>query len=733
MKTTPNMRQMGKTILLTICGIVSLGLIVWAFFYIIQNNCAAGSQGCPSLPWDLVPPFVALGFWVVGISAGYLKQPVSIVFFFLLSSATLAIGLLSGFGNDLAGRLFYIFLAWMSPVLLQFHLVWAMLPRRRFEREILRGLYLLASVWSFPFFIHPITVLQDLGWFSYLRSGVRFTVAMSLVVVIILMSIQFRRYSHLVTHFRVRLVLAGAVLAFAPFLLLSLLPSLFSSAFIPFEMNFAWLVIIPLSYGYSIASQYFLGSERVFVRIITYYLASVLFAGGYLIASDIVSFLVPDWANFWAWAIAGIGMILLFLIARVNQIIRQIATWILYGNDTSQLELLTQMTDSLGLVMNRERLRQILVNELATIIPATGVALLLKSDAGLLDLQGLIGFDWQPSEGFHLPANGKLVNFLKTQNTIVENYQVQKTLAQAPLVYEEHEILNTQDIGLWIPLVSGDELHGLLVIGCKPGGVLYNANDRQVWLIFAHQAGVAAHNLFLTENLSISRSELSRAHQQLLYAREQERRQIAYELHDNAVQQLLGINFQVVALQRKIHQLELTGAMNAATIAPGLDALHEEILRVTSQLRDMIGELRPAGLEEFGFGSALESFVNKLKRQTGHTFPQIKLDIDQNGHELPDSVKICLFRVSQELLRNSLKHANARQIQLTMTCRNNEIVFMAQDDGCGFIVPERLSELTQANHYGLVSIAERVAWVNGKLEIQSQPGEGTQIRVQIPL
>jgi signal transduction histidine kinase len=166
---------------------------------------------------------------------------------------------------------------------------------------------------------------------------------------------------------------------------------------------------------------------------------------------------------------------------------------------------------------------------------------------------------------------------------------------------------------------------------------------------------------------------------------------------------------------------------------PGLDALRQEILRVTTQLREMIGELRPAGLEDFGIGSVLESFVHKLQRQAGIAGPQIEADIEQNDCELSEPVRICLFRVSQEALRNTLKHAGARHIQLHLYHTEGEVVLEIHDDGCGFTVPERLSELTQSNHYGLIGIAERVAWVNGRLEIRSRPGQGTNILVWIPI
>jgi hypothetical protein len=132
----------------------------------------------------------------------------------------------------------------------------------------------------------------------------------------------------------------------------------------------------------------------------------------------------------------------------------------------------------------------------------------------------------------------------------------------------------------------------------------------------------------LAEDLQFSRDELARAHQQLLYAREQEQHQLACELHDNAVQQLLGTSYQVVALQQKIRRLKVSDAMSSERIDTEFAALRQEILRVTTQLREMIGELRPAGLEEFGLGGALEGFVHKMQRQPGRACPQIEMEID---------------------------------------------------------------------------------------------------------
>ena len=372
---------------------MSLGFLAWSFSHVLRPVCNSDSLGCPSLPWDLLPPLVAFGFWIVGIAARYRKQPLSIIIFFFVTSATLAVGLLSGFGDDFAGRSFYILLAWLSPVLFQFHYVWAMLPKKRLGKAVFAVYFLLACAWSVPFLFASITTLQALGWFPFLRLGIRLTVALALISVIILLVSQFRHHSQSETQLRIRLVFSGTVLALTPLLLLSLIPSLLGVKYIPSVANFAWLLFIPLSYGYSINNKQRFGIEEVICKIIAYYLAAVLFTGGYLLIATIVRFFVPDWSDFWAWAIAGMGMVLLFLLARIKQIVRQIANWVLYGSEKSYLELLIQMTDSLGPVLNREKLRRILVDELASTIPSTGTALFLKTNATILALQGLTGFD----------------------------------------------------------------------------------------------------------------------------------------------------------------------------------------------------------------------------------------------------------------------------------------------------------------------------------------------------
>jgi two-component system NarL family sensor kinase len=225
------------------------------------------------------------------------------------------------------------------------------------------------------------------------------------------------------------------------------------------------------------------------------------------------------------------------------------------------------------------------------------------------------------------------------------------------------------------------------------------------------------------EQVRAGREELARAHQQLLVGHEQERRRLAHELHDGAVQQLLGISYQLAQSYR---------GDGAGTTPTGRE-MRREVLGVVAQLRRVIIALRPAGLDELGLTIALEGHVARLKREEMAGPPHIELDLDNSGTALPASVTITLFRVAQEALRNALKHAQAHHIRLCLRLLADEAMLSVWDDGCGFLVPDRLSELAQADHYGLMGMAERLSWVGGQINIRSRPGTGTEVTVRVPL
>jgi signal transduction histidine kinase len=136
--------------------------------------------------------------------------------------------------------------------------------------------------------------------------------------------------------------------------------------------------------------------------------------------------------------------------------------------------------------------------------------------------------------------------------------------------------------------------------------------------------------------------------------------------------------------------------------------------------------LRPSALDEFGLVAALRGLGCGLEERGG---PKVEFALDfPAGERLPPKVETALFRVTQEALTNVVKHAGATGVHVSLGQRERFVVLRVRDDGCGF------SEGPGAGgRFGLVGMRERIASVNGALDIESDRGAGTQVTVRIPI
>jgi len=719
----------------------TFGLILWAGIVVWQSACGRlpalnliAALTCPSLMPILIPLLVGLGFWSVGLAIWCTKPDDLAVGFFLLTAAALASGLLSAWDDQTGLRFFYILLAWFSPVAIHFHYNLSGRSPGPRTRLVLSGCYALAIIGSLPLLVWDVAALQQRGWFDRLRLGVRFYLILALVLATLSLFWNYRRRISPTARRHLRLAAFGTLLAFAPFLLLSLLPdTLDAPLHVPYEFTFPWLLLSPLVYVYSLLRRRLTRLETWLIRAAVFYLLAVILLSGVLLLATILAeegLIGP--AGTWTLPglLVGIGLILLFFIP-LQQGLHRLLNWVFYGGELNQTALMSYMAGALALTLERETLQQLLVEQLPLKMQAGGSGLYLLDEANRLVLVAAAGFEAAGSLPEHLPGEGRLAMHLAALIEPVPAEQARRALAAATLQPEEQFLLALDNLAFWLPLVSNGVLHGLLLVGDKLGVDFFTAEDRRIFRVVTHQAGIAAHNVRLIDQVRAGRFELAQAHHQLLVGREQERRRLARALHDGAVQQLLGISYQLVESRR------LAGANGDQAQNESLDALlvtaRQEMLAVVSQLRGLIGEMRPAGLEELGLTAALDGYVAQLWRERGATPPSIQLDLDWSGTLLPEPVAICLFRVAQEALRNALKHAGARQIRLTLRLLPDEAVLSVGDDGCGFRVPARLSELAQHHHFGLVGMAERAKWSGGCLTIDSQPGRGTEIRMRVPL
>lgn len=221
-------------------------------------------------------------------------------------------------------------------------------------------------------------------------------------------------------------------------------------------------------------------------------------------------------------------------------------------------------------------------------------------------------------------------------------------------------------------------------------------------------------------------AERDEARHRLAEALEAERLRLAQDLHDGAVQDLIGVRYQLMAAQQRAGPLP-------PALATALSEGQERLLDVIGQLRGAIGELRPDGLDDFGLPGALEELVADLRRAALHDAPVIALHLDPGAAFLPAPVARHLFRIAQEALRNALAHARARRVTVDLHLAPEEAELCIRDDGQGFAPPPNLSRLARSGHFGLIGLAERLEWAAGRLEIRAAPGAGTTITARLPL
>lgn len=709
--------------------LMSLLINSWAIFNSFFTKCTSLLSGCPEMPWDIIPIIVSFGFLWVGINTLFDRSSFSTTAYFTISSIVFTTGLTSGLGSIPGKMLFYFGLSLLAPFIFDFNISWSLIKWDKVKKYLLLFLYGFTFLWSVLLLINPTNKLPETSLVSLTYLGIKIEFVFAVILVIVIFLINLNKKGNTTERHRIRLIIAGVILSLLPLILFSLLPNLLGFHYVPTEASFLFLIFIPLTYNSSthLNSKYWIG-KRI-NRGIYYYLIIVLIFAGYLLLVELFTRLIPSWDGFWAKACSVICILLIFVLNRVDQVLDKLVYWVLNGNEKYYLELVVKMSDELGLVLNRDILNKILVNDLVEIMQLSACALFLKNEKGI-SLYTISGFEIE-SEEIVIQENCALIEFLKETKIIIDDQEIHNKIKLFPKSL--NILIQSEKIKIWVPLISADELYGFLVMGHFPQDYLMSANDLKVLQVFAHQAGVACHNIQLMEDLHKKTSELAFAHQQLLFARENESRHIANKLHDNSIQELLGISYQLAELNEKIKTADFSDSNPNEWIVTELDSTRQHILQATSELRNLVGELRPAGLEEFGLCKAIEGYIYKVRNNFKLESPHINFSSKNIDNNLSDEISICIFRVAQQAINNSIQHAHAKNINISLLTTENSIVLQVTDDGCGFQVPKWNGDFSKANHFGILGMTERVSWVGGQISIYSKNGQGTKIIASVPL
>ena len=239
-------------------------------------------------------------------------------------------------------------------------------------------------------------------------------------------------------------------------------------------------------------------------------------------------------------------------------------------------------------------------------------------------------------------------------------------------------------------------------------------SDGQAQFAIAMIENITAHKQIESELMELQRS--------LMQGREMERLRVAQDLHDGPLQEIIGISYQVQ---------DLANAAPLDADREQLEGIQSALQQLIKSIRSICGELRPPTLIPFGLEKSILSHAEEFR--TAHPEMDIELDLVHDGLKLSEQVRIMLYRVYQEAFNNILRHAQASRVCVRFSLDEDQAILEVQDNGVGFELPNRWVKLARQGHLGLVGAMERAKEAGGSLDVTTAPGQGTLIRVVIPL
>ena len=269
-------------------------------------------------------------------------------------------------------------------------------------------------------------------------------------------------------------------------------------------------------------------------------------------------------------------------------------------------------------------------------------------------------------------------------------------------------------------ITAKEKASGFLAFKVPPNKDLTTGQDYNLLGSLGNFLGGAIENALLHQTIHKHREELKGLTARLFHSQEEERKRIARELHDEAGQALTGVNFTLETIEKGLSSDNGNIKALISDVKKQINQTHQEMRRISYRLH-------PALLSDLGLEPALDSYLRSISKHSG-----LEVDFRMVGFEgrVDPEIEIVLYRLSQEALTNTLKHSRAKHFKLSIIKGYPQIIFLAEDDGIGFVS----GGLDQPKHaLGLLSMRERAAMLGGNFSLRTSTGEGTRIRIEIPI
>jgi signal transduction histidine kinase len=399
-------------------------------------------------------------------------------------------------------------------------------------------------------------------------------------------------------------------------------------------------------------------------------------------------------------------------IGNLAKIIEQLTTT---QNSLKQLSFLYETSQALISTLD---LREVLNNtmELATKIlnASASTLMLLKEDTKELVFEIAHGQKREVLRRYHTGMDSGIAGWVATHGEPAMVNDVSRDERFSRDIDARTGFL-TESV-VCVPLQIRKRTIGVLEVLNKISGEGFTENDLRLLSTLAAQAAIAIENARLYRNLREERDKIIRA-------QEEARRELARDLHDSTVQSVSSLAMRIDYIRR------LLESEPEKAIAE-LEQLQAKANQASAEARTLLFKLRPVVLETQGLVRALEAYVDHLQGES----PPIFHFNDGGFHtRLSEEVEATAFIIVQEAISNARKHANAENIWLNLGHDEKRLFIAVEDDGSGFDPDAVRETYDESNHLGLLSMQERAQLIDGQLNIQSKPGQGTKVVLGVAL
>lgn len=668
----------------------------------------------------LIPILIGLTFWIVGnLVLAFSRQGLTPILFFLAcqsAAISLSAGAISSYSPDWMKVLLHIGLIWAGAFVVNLHFVFPVKSIRRISRTAAYVIVGAAIVMSLIFIIGYLVSHQ------FLSNGIIWWVTLFILVTdlcgsIILLSQAYRKATKVKERHEAGIIILAGILGISPTVVFSIIPILIAGhPLIPPHYSLISLGLVPAGYSFAILRYRLIGVDRTINRGTAYALVMLFLGAIYVVLYSLSTRFLPallDYSQAWVFIFA---VLFAVFTNRLFHLALQFVNRVLYGGWYDYRSVVEGVSTSLIKTPRQDdEIGAVLVQTVGTAMQLDGASLILADGEMFVYTNDRTVQKHQ----IHMDRLRGLQEWIHT------NYE---TSGFVP--YKRAEIgWSPVDLGFshgqpeyLVPLPGGGSNYlGFFFVGMKKDGECLDENDLDILKVVVHQAQVTLENAQLLAAAQEHSEKISRLHRQVLRAREEERKKVSRDLHDSVIQTLVGVNYHIAQFRDVVppDKLELPNQILSQT---------KELVK---QLRQICYDLRPPSLDSLGLFTAIHSKAEEFQEGTG-LIVRVKI-VGNETQEIPEEVKLCLYRFVQESLVNIQKHAGADHVEIWIQVTSEFLKVSVTDNGVGFDVPQNLDDWHQERHFGLIGLEEMVEAVNGRFEISSRPGSGCVLMAEVPL